>query len=73
MAMHLYEVGIYNRFIREKVRSGDDVGKEEAKWEEVHYFDIEAENQEQAEKKIRLEYSKLQGFEVDYIKKYATS
>ena len=71
--MNTYEVGIYNKLIRQKIQLGERVKKEEAKWEDVYYFDIEAENQEQAEKKIRLQYSKLQGFEVDYVKKYATS
>ena len=71
--MHLYEVGIYNRFIREKVRTGDDVGKEEAKWEEVHYFDIHAENEKGAKKIIREKYSKLLGFEIECITKYRAS
>jgi|TARA_R110002124_G_scaffold115298_1_gene271093 hypothetical protein len=68
--MHTYEVGIYNRFIREKVRDGEIVGKNEAKWEDVHYFDIKAKNETEVEKKIRMEYSKLLGFEIECINKY---
>jgi hypothetical protein len=68
--MHTYEVGVYNRIIREKVRSGEVVGKKESKWEDVHYFDIEAKNEMEAEKKIRMEYSKLLGFEIECINKY---
>jgi len=36
----------------------------------VHYFDIEAENEKEVEKKIRMEYSKLLGFEIECINKY---
>tara|TARA_B100001564_G_scaffold125775_1_gene104992 strand:- start:182 stop:406 length:225 start_codon:yes stop_codon:yes gene_type:complete len=68
--LHKYEIGIYNRVIREKVRDGEVVGQEESKWEDVHYFDIEAKNEIEAEKKIRMEYSKLLGFEIDCINKY---
>ena len=39
--MQKYEVGVYNKFIRDKVREGERVKVDEAKWEEVHYFDIE--------------------------------
>ena len=68
--MHTYEVGVYNKFIRQKVREGEIVGKEESKWEDVHYFNIEAENEKEVEKKIRMEYSKLLGFEIECINKY---
>ena len=68
--MHTYEVGIYNKFIRQKVREGEIVGKEESKWEDVHYFDIEAKTEKEVEIKIRMEYSKLLGFEIGCINKY---
>ncbi len=68
--MHPYEVGIYNKFIRQKVREGEIVGKEESKWEDVHYFDIEAKTEKEVEIKIRMEYSKLLGFEIECINKY---
>ena len=68
--MQKYEVGVYNKFIRDKVREGERVKVDEAKWEDVHYFDIEAKNEIEAEKKIRMEYSKLLGFEIDCINKY---
>ena len=71
--MHTYEIGIYNKFIRDKVREGEKVGKEESKWEDVHYFDIHAENEKGAKKIIREKYSKLLGFEIECITKYTTS
>tara|TARA_B100000029_G_C16981840_1_gene743948 strand:+ start:282 stop:497 length:216 start_codon:yes stop_codon:yes gene_type:complete len=68
--MHRYEIGIYNRYIRDKVRAGEDVGEKEAAWEEVHYFDIDAESEEHAEKIIRTEYPKSHGFEIDCVNRY---
>ena len=68
--MQKYEVGVYNKFIRDKVREGERVKVDEAKWEEVHYFDIESENEKGAVKIIREKYSKLLGFEIECINKY---
>ena len=68
--MSVYQIGIYNRHIRDKVRSGDDVDPVEAEWENVHYFDIEAESEQQAKDKIRLEYKESKGFVIDFIDIY---
>tara|TARA_Y100000593_G_C4169528_1_gene266220 strand:- start:238 stop:453 length:216 start_codon:yes stop_codon:yes gene_type:complete len=68
--MHLYEIGIYNRYIRDKLRAGEDVEGSQAAWEEVHYFDVDAEDEQQAERKIRVQYPKSQGFEIECINKY---
>ena len=53
--MTTYQVGVYNRFIRDKVRAGDDVEPEQAAWEDTHYFDVEAKNEAEARKKISSE------------------
>ena len=37
---------------------------------EVHYFDIDAESEEHAEKIIRTEYPKSHGFEIDCVNRY---
>ena len=57
--MNTYEVGIYNKLIRQKIQLGERVKKEEAKWEDVYYFDIE-------------KYPPLLGFVVECITKYTT-
>jgi hypothetical protein len=68
--MKTYEVGVYNKYIRDKVRSGDDVGPAEAAWENIHYFDIEAENEADARRKILFEYKLEKGFVIDCINVY---
>tara|TARA_R100001163_G_C4880575_1_gene78064 strand:+ start:282 stop:503 length:222 start_codon:yes stop_codon:yes gene_type:complete len=65
-----YEVGIYNKYIRDKVRNGDEVGAEESAWEETHYFDVEAESEAEAKKKIMFEYKPEKGFVIDCINVY---
>lgn len=68
--MTTYLVGVYNRFIRDKVCAGEEVDPEQAAWEDTHYFDIEAKSEEQARKKIRLEYPKSKGFVIDCVDVY---
>ena len=68
--MKTYEVGVYNKYIRERVRNGDDVDPAEAAWENIHYFDIKAENEEEAKRKISFEYKPEKGFVIDCINVY---
>ena len=68
--MPIYQIGIYNRFIRDKVRSGEDVGEEEAAWEDVHYFDVEAATEKDAKRLIQSEYKESKGFVIDCVDLY---
>jgi hypothetical protein len=64
--MKLYEVGIYNKFVRERLRIGEDPpqGLSE-EWDEVHYFDIKAENETQAITKALFAHPAKSGFVVE--------
>ena len=68
--MPIYQIGIYNRFIRDKIRSGEDVGEEEAAWEDIHYFDVEADNEQKAKRLIQSEYKESKGFVIDCVDLY---
>jgi hypothetical protein len=68
--MTTYQVGVYNRFIRDKVRAGEEVEPEQAAWEDTHYFDVEAKNEAEARKKISLEYKEAKGFVIDCVDVY---
>jgi hypothetical protein len=68
--MTKYQVGVYNRFIRDKVRAGEEVDPEQAAWEDTRYFDIEAKSEEEARKKIRLDYTESKGFVIDCVDAY---
>jgi|TARA_A100001518_G_C1224238_1_gene70827 hypothetical protein len=65
-----YQVGIYNKRIRDNIRNGDDVDPAEAAWEEVHYFDIKAESEEDARKKAQFEHKPEKGFVIDCVDAY---
>jgi hypothetical protein len=68
--MTKYQVGVYNRFIRDKVRAGEEINPLLAAWEDTHYFDVEAKNEAEARKKISLEYKEAKGFVIDCVDAY---
>ena len=43
-----YQVGIYNKHIRARVRNGDPVEENMESWEDVNYFDITANSESHA-------------------------
>ena len=69
-----YQVGIYNKWVRDRVRAGDDPPKGiDPAWEEVYYFDTEAINEEQAKEKMLHQYPTAQGFVIEGVEKYLSS
>ena len=50
--MHLYEVGIYNKYVRKAVREGNDLPfGMSSKWEDVYLYEYLAESESDAKKK----------------------
>ena len=68
-----YEIGIYNKNIRDKLANGDRVEGEQAKWEEVHYFEIKADDKKQAIKIIRSDYPEIRGFVIECVNEMGSS
>ena len=66
--MNLYEVGVYNKYVRKAVRSGDvpPVGLD-PKWEEVYLYEYSAENESGAKKKAESEFVPTLGYVIDGI------
>ena len=66
--MNLYEIGIYNKYVREAVRQGNEppAGLDK-KGEEVYLFEYLAENEDGAKKKAEFEFSPTLGYVVDGI------
>ena len=64
--MNLYEIGIYNKYVREAVRQGNEppAGLDQ-KWEEVYLFDYLAESTESAQKKAESDFSPSLGYVID--------
>ena len=68
--MIYYEVGLYNKSVRKALANGDYIHPDIEKWEEVHYFNVKAESEKQAIKKIRLEYPEIKGFVIECVTEY---
>jgi len=69
-----YQVAIYNKWVRDRIRAGDDPPKGiDPAWEEVYYFDTEAINEEQAKEKMLHQYPTAQGFIIEGVEKYLSS
>ena len=64
--MNLYEVGVYNKYVRDAVRQGNDLPfGMSSKWEEVYLFEYLAENEAGAKKKAEAECPPSLGYGVD--------
>ena len=65
-----YQVAIYNKHIRARIRQGDPVEENMAFWEEVNYFDITANSGSQARNLMESQYKESQGFVIESVDKY---
>ena len=65
-----YQVAIYNKHIRARIRQGDPVEENMAFWEEVNYFDITANSESHARELMKTQYKESQGFVIDGVDKY---
>ena len=65
-----YQVAIYIKHIRARIRQGDPVEENMAFWEEVNYFDITANSESHARELMKTQYKESQGFVIDGVDKY---
>ena len=67
----LYEIGVYNKRVRDCIRRGDKwdnaMGISDS-FEEVKYFEFQATSLEEAEKRAERDYPKRFGYVLDYIR-----
>ena len=67
----LYEVGVYNKRVRDCIRGGDDwkndlgISKD---FEEVLYFEFQAASIEEVERRVERDFPTALGYVLDYIK-----
>ncbi len=70
--MSNYEVGIYNKVVREKIRSGEDWNNDlgiSSDFENVLYFDIvNAASIEEVERRVEKQFPSKLGFVLDFIR-----
>ncbi len=67
-----YEVGVYNKVVREKIRSGEDWNNDlgiSSDFENVLYFDIvNAASIEEVERRVEKQFPSKLGFVLDFIR-----
>tara|TARA_R110001606_G_C15152462_1_gene625956 strand:- start:468 stop:698 length:231 start_codon:yes stop_codon:yes gene_type:complete len=70
--MSNYEVGVFNKIVREKVRSGEDWDNElgiSAEFENVLYYDVvNAASIEEVERRVEKQFPKELGYVLDFIR-----
>ena len=70
--MSNYEVGVFNKAVREKIRSGEDWNNElgiSAEFENVLYYDIvNAASIEEVERRVAKHFPPSLGFVLDFIR-----
>ena len=71
----LYEIGVYNKRVRDCIRGGDDwkndlgISKD---FEEVLYFEFQAASIEEVERRVERDFPAALGYILDYIKTVKT-
>jgi len=67
----LYQIGVYNKRVRDTLRSGvewkSSTGISEV-FEDINYFDFQAASMEEAEKRVERDYPKRLGFVLEFIR-----
>jgi len=64
-----FTVGVYNKFVRNALRSGEDfTGPINLAFEEVQYFEMEAGSLLDVEKAVERNYPSRAGYVIDFIK-----
>ena len=67
-----YEIGIYNKIVREKIRSGEEWNNDmgiSAEYENVLYYDIEnAASIEEVERRVAVQFPPAMGFVLDFVR-----
>lgn len=67
-----YQIGIYNKNVRDCIRSGDDWNNQlgiSNKFEEVNYFEIIASSDKEVERIAEKNFPKRLGYVLDFVEK----
>lgn len=68
--MPLFEVGIYNKVVRNLIRSGEDLPEHlDAKFESTLYYAREATSRRVLDAKLEREFKSTDGYVVEHIEK----
>ena len=65
--MAKFEITIYNKEVRQKVADDEHHRRFTDDWADMHYIEIEADNEEQARALVEVMHPCVQGFVMDEI------
>lgn len=65
--MPTFEVAVYNRAVREKVKAGERHRELKDDWADIHYFEIEAADETAARRKASGKFPGERGFVIENI------
>ena len=63
--MPTFEVAVYNRVVREKIKAGERHRELKDDWADIHYVEIEADDVAAARRKIEGKYPKDHGYVIE--------
>ncbi len=69
--MAKFEAAVYNAEVRQKMEDGEPHNRFTDDWADMHYIEIEPDNEEQVRSKIEVIHPSVQGFVLDNIMKTA--
>ena len=65
--MAKFEIGLYNEEVRQRLKEGLRHRDLADSWGDIHYFEIEAEDAEEAKQKISRRYPPNRGYVIESI------
>ena len=66
--MAMFEITIYNKEVREKVKTGEHHSRFRDSWADFQYIEIDAPNEEQVRARVEEMHPSVQGFIIDDIR-----
>lgn len=65
--MTRYEIGVYNKLVRELVQMGDSHKNLDDSWADIHYVDVTAESESDARLKVSRRYPERDGYIIESV------
>jgi hypothetical protein len=65
--MPKFEVAVYNKAVRDKVKQGERHRHLKDDWADMHYVEISAENLEKAQERARARFPEEDGYVIDSV------
>lgn len=65
--MSTFEVAVYNKTVRDKLKAGDRHRELNDDWADIHYIELKAEDTAEARRKAEVKFPADQGFVIEAV------